>query len=236
MQNGAYNFFIAAVGDCWDSAAGFYDIMVWSVIDSDLRAHGRSISSDSMASLGQRIGPVVRWIIYTPTAFLGFPVMASEDFCWMMPLLHEESVSWPTDYAPCANLDGDSPFGKRSDLYPFASRSIDRSAYLSALIALLWITMNEHVLLRHSQLLQNEGIRRRRYEHQLSCRFLSAPGDSASSLLGRSSRNLCKNISHRRLASLFAEMCEALAQKINLSLFCDRARVCFGNCCFRGLR
>ena len=84
MQNGAYNFFIAAVGDFWDSSAGFYDIMVWSVIDSDLRAHGRSISPDSMASLGQRIGPVVRWIIYTPTAFPGFPVMASEDFCWMM--------------------------------------------------------------------------------------------------------------------------------------------------------
>ena len=30
-------------------------------------------------------------------------------------------------------------------------------------------------------------------------------------------------------------MCEALAQEINLSLLCDRARVCFGDCCFCGL-
>ena len=50
-----------------------------------------------------------------------------------------------------------------------------------------------------------------------SSHFLSAPGDSASSLLGRLPNSpvvcLCKNVSPGSLTSLSAEVCEALAQE-----------------------
>ena len=46
---------------------------------------------------------------------------------------------------------------------------------------------------------------------------------------------LCKNVFPGTLASLFSEVWEALAQKINLPLLYNRERVCFGSCCFCGL-
>ena len=58
--------------------------------------------------------------------------------------------------------------------------------------------------------------------------------DSSSLLcwLRRSSRLPCENVPPGRLASLFAEVCEALPQKINPTLISDHSRVCLGNCCF----
>ena len=78
--------------------------------------------------------------------------------------------------------------GNRSARYPFASRSIDRSAYLSALSALLYWSLSSHGT---RMLHQNDGIRRRRAPNPAFCHFLSAPGDSASSLLGRLRQSNC---------------------------------------------
>ena len=46
---------------------------------------------------------------------------------------------------------------------------------------------------------------------------------------------ISRKVKIQSLTSLSAEVCEALAQEINHSLLCDRARVCFGDCCFCGL-
>ena len=182
--------------------AGLYATAVWSAVHSALQARGRPISPYNTASLGQWFGPVVH-LHRRPTAFselswsgllrlLLAPHVPDPEWCRFCGLRHpchsllsfsarqsnlcEESISRPADYAPCANLYGE-------EICP-ASLCFQVHWQICILIcALLYWSLSSTIPSAPAEWWHPSTTTRA--PSPASCHFLSAPGDSASSLLGR---------------------------------------------------
>ena len=195
MQNGPYNFFVAAAGlrNFRDSTAGLYATAVWSAVHSALRARGRPIPPDDTArlsanalapSFGGSFTPEIDGFLrlsWSGLRLLLAPHVPDPEWCRFCGLRHpchsllsfaarqsnlcEESVSRPADYAPCANLDGEQ-------VCPVSLRfQVHRQ--ICILICFERVAVLKPVLPRYRQLHQNDGIRRRWHEHQIRLLALS---------------------------------------------------------------
>ena len=189
MQTGPYNYFVAAAGlrNFRDLTAGLYATAVWSAVRSALRARGRSISPDNTArlsandlalSFGGSFTPEVDGFLRLSWSGLRFLLAArvpDPEWCRFCGLRHpchslrsfsarqsnhrEESISRPADYAPCANLDGE-------EVCPVSLR-FQVHRHICILICFERVAILKSVLPRYRQLHHNDGIRRRRHEHQV---------------------------------------------------------------------